>query len=121
MKIFLFCLWLLCAVIFAGIALIPNFMTIENNEDKMMHLTAFCLLMLGPVVVLSSKARIAAFALLLLALGAGVEAAQSYVPGREASLEDLAANIFGVLSGLLIGYLFRSGPSSPVSLTVRKN
>jgi len=42
-------------------------------------------------------------------LGIAIEAAQVFVPGRSASLEDMAANVVGILAGgLLYGLLKRT-------------
>ena len=41
----------------------------------------------------------------LIALGAGLEVGQSFVPGRAMSMGDVMANTLGVLGGLIVGRL----------------
>lgn len=68
--------------------------------DKLVHAGAFGLLTL--LGVLASASRRTAFlaVLAVLALGGAIEVAQSFVPGREASLSDLAGDAAGIAVGL---------------------
>jgi VanZ family protein len=50
-------------------------------------------------------------ALALLALGVGIEVAQSFTPDREPSAWDVLADVVG----MALGWRFRSGESEPVS------
>ncbi|MDQ2103966.1 VanZ family protein [Azospirillum isscasi] len=68
--------------------------------DKLVHAGAFGLLTL--LGILASAGRRAALlaVLAVFALGAAIEAAQSFVPGREASLSDLAGDAVGIAAGI---------------------
>ncbi len=108
MRIFVVVMWFLALAVAAAVAIIPNFMIIENHEDKMLHVTGFCLLMIVPAIVVYRLGTVALCAAVLFALGAGMEILQQTVAGRESSLEDITANAAGIALGLVIGYLFRS-------------
>lgn len=108
MKIFAFTLWALCLAIFVVLAVLPDVIVIENNSDKMLHVTGLCVLMLWPTITFAKKRYIFICALLLILAGVVVELAQTFVPLRTASIEDALANVLGVSAGLVIGFLIRS-------------
>ncbi len=107
-------LWL--ALIAAGLlasgslwpdALLPS----EGGLDKWAHgavyaALAFCLPLLLPDLRRALLAGLALFALGLL-----MEAAQLFLPGRWASLEDAAANGAGILLGWVLGWALGWGIS----------
>lgn len=66
------------------------------QADKLRHAATFAFLWL-----LGMRARIQPWglAVLLLAFGVGIEAAQSFTPDREASLVDLVADTAGIVLG----------------------
>lgn len=75
--------------------------------DKLVHAGAFGLLTL--LGILASATRRTAFLAMLavFALGGAIEVAQSFVPGREASLSDLAGDVVGIAAGfstVLLGH-----------------
>jgi len=72
-------------------------------SDKMLHFGAY--LLLSTLAALGQRGWRTAilFALSLAVLGGALELAQHLVPGRTPELADEAANVFGVLCGLVIG------------------
>jgi glycopeptide antibiotics resistance protein len=107
MKTFLICLWLLAICFFVAASAIPNFMVMEGNQDTMLHITGFCIIMMVPTIVLRRGLHVSLAALLLFALGIGVEYMQTFVDGRSSSLRDVYANMGGLSLGLIVGYLLR--------------
>lgn len=108
MKSFTFALWFLGIAVLTVMAVMPNVMVIENNADKMLHITGFCFLMMWPTVTFIRKKHIFVSASVLLASGVAVEILQGFAPTREPSIEDAIANVIGVCAGLVIGFLIRS-------------
>ena len=74
--------------------------------DKFVHFAVFLALATVPAAVLPRLPR--TLALLwaggfLLAVGLGIETAQTFVPGRVGSVADLLADALGVLAGAVAG------------------
>jgi len=109
MKLFLFVIWLCSLAVVIALSVVPDVMVIENNEDKMLHVTIFCLLTLWPVMALKRHLHIGAAAAFLLLMGGAMELLQALAPERQSSFADMVANVAGIMVGLLIGYLLRSG------------
>lgn len=73
-----------------------------GHMDKIGHFLAYMgMAVLAFLVFNSGIARILAL-FFAIALGAALEWGQSFVPGRDMSLIDGAANVLGVLSGVLL-------------------
>ncbi len=103
-------LWLCFLAAMFALCIIPNIIAFPNvYADKMIHITAFCLMTLYPVCTWSNPRRIALFAIFLFIGGIGIELAQMFVPGRESSIIDTGADAVGILCGIVIGMLLRSG------------
>ncbi|MCK0152820.1 VanZ family protein [Alcanivorax sp. S6407] len=99
-------LLLLVAVAFVGGALLPGKQrdTVGTwlalgSLDVSIHVF-FCALVTLLVGLNGVRAALAVMGTLLL--GAGIEFAQLWIPGRSASLDDLVGNAAGVLIGLLL-------------------
>jgi VanZ family protein len=72
----------------------------ENQVDKMVHLVAFAVLSgLGWVAWERPAARVAML-VGLVALGVGIEACQTAIPGRKGSALDVAADLAGLAAGI---------------------
>ncbi len=102
LQVFCAVVFLAALALFAVLALSPpgtDFGVFSNNaNDKYGHFGAFFLL--GPLAVAAFPRLPLGWTLLALLLtGAGLELGQTFT-GREASLEDLAANILGLLAGM---------------------
>ncbi|NUB13680.1 hypothetical protein GAY28_13800 [Azospirillum brasilense] len=69
--------------------------------DKLVHAGAFGLLTLLGILASASRRAAALAVLAVFALGAAIEVAQSFVPGREASLSDLAGDAVGIALGIM--------------------
>jgi len=87
-------------VIYLSLAPAPPQIDLEQG-DKLQHLIAYGSLMLWFAQVRTGAAERRATALLLLALGIGLELAQGLTGYREMSVADAAANAAGVALGWL--------------------
>jgi len=74
-----------------------------HGIDKILHLLAFLALAAIPAAALAGPRSVLLATLFLIAVGVGIEAAQSFVPGRVASSFDLAADVAGVVLGAVLG------------------
>lgn len=97
-------LWAAGAVVTAILYLLPETAPPgEYQADKFIHLIVFGAL---GVPLRSAASRSRDFARLVainLALAAGLEFAQSFVPGRQFAMFDIAANLFGLGIGIVVG------------------
>ncbi len=107
MRLFISIIWIFAVATIAVLASIPQFLALEGSQDKMLHVTAFCFLMIGPAAALLRPGHVFGCALGLFLVGIGMEIIQQLVPGRQSSLNDIYSNAAGILLGLLIGYCFR--------------
>jgi VanZ family protein len=74
----------------------------EHQFDKLAHAVAFAYLSsLAWVALAGALARQGAL-LALVGFGAAIEIAQHMVPGREGSVGDLAADVAGIASGVVL-------------------
>jgi len=73
--------------------------------DKVQHLIAYLCLALAGGIAFPDRRFLLALGLGLIALGVSLEIAQAFVPGRFASIGDVAANTLGVAVGLAIARL----------------
>jgi VanZ family protein len=71
-----------------------------NNADKVYHMLAYLWLAVLPFFAFPSPKAALAGTIGMIPLGAGLEIAQYYVPGRSFSLADMAANALGVFLGI---------------------
>lgn len=102
-------LWLCLYGIVVWLSLIPHLIKTPNQSDKMLHITAYCLLMIGPCLLFRSwKIEILAF-IALFTTGIAMEIFQHIIGGRESSVEDALSNGAGILLGIAIARLLRSG------------
>lgn len=69
--------------------------------DKFEHFAAYGMLAAAGGVGYPTRGARAKVVLCLLALGVGIEVAQGFVPGREASAMDMLANAIGAVTGVL--------------------
>mgnify|MGYP001814846790 CR=1 FL=1 len=101
------CLWgiwaaLLAAVIYGSIASAfapPGGLGL----DKLAHFLAYACLAVVPALLTGGLRAVVPWAVFVCLLGAGLEAAQSWMAAREASLADLVFNVAGVVAGTSIG------------------
>lgn len=102
-------LWLFMIALVIGLSLVPRLITTPNESDKGLHVLAYSFLMVIPVVLFPSvRANLLTGGLLIL-IGALNEVLQYVIGGRQASVEDVIANCGGVVLGIGLGRLFRSG------------
>ncbi len=95
----------LCAVI--GGSLLPGDMLPPLPNDKVLHFGAYLVVALIPVACARRLRTGLVLAALGPVLGALLEIAQAFVPGRSPELGDAVANSAGALVGALAGILIR--------------
>lgn len=107
MKAVFFLMWLLSLGFVAALALVPNLMSINTGADKMLHMLAFCMLMLWPAMTFDKSFNVVMSMLLLFSVGIGMEIMQGFIPQRNSELMDVVFNGGGIVLGSMIGYLLR--------------
>lgn len=76
-----------------------------DHADKIIHASAYFILAMLPTIFFNEgRSRLLAM-LAMIALGGAIEIAQRFVPGREASMLDFAANCLGIAAGLSAGLI----------------
>ncbi len=79
-----------------------------QHFDKVLHVSAFTTLALTASLSLPAMSRVAlSVAAALLAYGGLIEILQRYIPGRDASWGDLAADLCGIALGMGLATLAR--------------
>jgi VanZ family protein len=76
-----------------------------DEADKVYHFAGYAVLAFLPFLAFRGWAALCA-ASSMIVLGAALELGQSFVPGRSASLADIAANTAGVLMGIALAKAF---------------
>ena len=96
----------------AGTSLYPRLRLpgVGEGFDLVFHGAAY-----GTLVILGGmlRCRLRWVAVAVLLYSTLLEGFQYFVPGREVHLSDLAANVFGILAGLVIVVLWRSQQRVP--------
>ena len=88
-------------------------MSAFNLSDKLLHMLTFAILALW-FTGQYARASYWKLAVALIAFGLGIEAAQYFLPYRNAEVLDIAANTVGIVGGLLVGALGAGGWSVTV-------
>jgi len=107
------------AVVVTTLALMPSPpQEASLGWDKLNHASAFCALAVAWRLAFPGNAwRWVQLAAGLMALGAGIEVAQHFVPGRQADAADLLADAIGAAAGMLLAaaleWLLRRRMSPP--------
>lgn len=113
--------WILFIASMLALFFAPNFIVGSGYADKMLHIVTMCVFMLGPVFYIRRWPQIFGIALLTLTGVALLEWAQGFIPGRSTEIADLLANGTGILCGLFIGYLLRSGYEAEITFETNPN
>lgn len=80
----------------------------DTGWDKLNHALAFGALALsGRFGFPGSRGSALAVAAVLLLFGIGIEAVQSFIPSRSAEVNDVVADMVGIVSGLLAAAIAR--------------
>ena len=79
--------------------------------DKALHFTAYLALATVAALARPGLRNAMAFAIGLALLGAVLELAQSFVPGRTPELADEGANVLGCVCGIILGRLAAAKPA----------
>jgi len=101
--------WLIILAIVLVESLVPHGspQLAQQYGDVVVHLVCFYFLALLPVYNAVTIRHGLFLALLMAVLGAGIEMAQLYIPGRDCSVGDIVTNNLGVVLGILLGGLLR--------------
>ena len=99
-----------CAVIAVGVvSLLPRDALPETGMwDKLEHAATYAILCVIGVVSYPRRRTRLALLIGLAVYGIALESLQSFVPGREASIADVIANVFGVVIGFAASMLTRT-------------
>lgn len=101
-------LWFILLVVVFVASITPNMAPPSRyHADKIAHLLVYMLVSIPPLYILKNLwARVMAV-LVMVAMGGIVERIQSHTPGREASMEDMAMNVLGIILGGIVAYVLR--------------
>jgi VanZ family protein len=107
--------WLaaVCLVVVGSLKPEPELPMPFSSADKLYHWGGYAVLALLPFFAFGKRGAWAA-ALSMILLGAALELAQGYVPGRTPSALDFVANTAGVFSGILAASILKALISSGV-------
>lgn len=102
-------LWMLLfgATLFGSLSTTVGPPALFPHADKVFHFGAWAMLSGLAIVAFAGRFNRLAIPSALLVAGAGIEVAQSFIPGRSGSYEDLAANAAGIAIGSLVGLVLR--------------
>ncbi|MGP1394948.1 MAG: hypothetical protein ACTS3R_05510 [Inquilinaceae bacterium] len=78
------------------------------NVDKLLHVGAYLVLGMAPLLFVASRPWAFLMAATLLPVGAGIEVLQDLAGGRSFSTGDIKANTLGVVLALGIGWIIRA-------------
>ena len=79
-----------------------------EGSDKILHMFAFMLLTIIPVIAMDKMRNIVMGVTSVLLIGIGIELAQLYIPTRYPEVMDAMFNVMGVTIGTMIGFSLRS-------------
>ena len=102
-------LWLAALAAIFVAAIDPQLGRFGHGRDKMLHIAAYCLLAIGPALLFNTLKHIVFSVFFLIASGAAIELAQMGSGTRTPSFADWLADIAGILAGLCIGFLIKTG------------
>ena len=104
--------WFLSIILVSYLSLTPHIQIPYefNGADKLGHFLAYLWLGILPFFGFARLRVAFTGALLMILLGVGLEFAQSYVPGRNFSVADMAADCAGVVSGIFLGKQTKKRP-----------
>lgn len=100
-------LWICAVAVSMYIGLKPEPIPLEHPADKAVHIASCIVVMLLPAILVRQFSYLLASIAVLLLAGAGLEVYQSFLPGREASVGDLAADMAGIFLGVGVGRFLR--------------
>jgi len=95
-------IWVVGVVGIVVLSLVPKAAP-SPRIDEYVHLAAFAFLAALSLLAFRRPRSAALSIVSVVVVGLIIEAAQSLVPGRSASLEDVAANLAGVAVGVIVG------------------
>jgi VanZ family protein len=102
----LFLLWCAGWVVIVVLSLQPQPELPAGLSDKLLHFIAYAVMAAMAAGFCHVPRRLAAWAVVTVALGGAVELAQGLLPWRSAELADLAADAGGAGAGWLLGLLW---------------
>ena len=105
--------WFLSIILVSYLSLTPLIQVPYEfiGADKLGHFLVYLWLGILPFFGFARLRVAFTGALLMILLGAGLEFAQAYVPGRNFSVADMAANCAGVVAGIFLAKQTKKGPA----------
>lgn len=102
-------LWLLIfgATLFGSLSTSIGPPALFPHADKVFHFGAWAMLSGLAFLAFAGRYNRLAIPSALLVVSAAIEIAQSFIPGRSGSFDDLAANALGIALGSLVGLALR--------------
>ena len=98
--------FLLILVVITLLSLLPPRSTVDlGNKDKLSHFVAYSVLATNALLIRVFRSNTLLLILCLVVFGGLMEFFQGFVPGREVSTWDMAANSGGVLIGFALTQL----------------
>lgn len=102
-------IWLIILAVVLVESLVPygSPQLAQQYGDIVLHLFCFYFLAFLPMYNAVTVRQGILLSLLMAVVGAGIEMAQLFIPGRDCSPEDIFTNNIGVALGVLLGGLLR--------------
>lgn len=92
------------------VALVPDLFPLPTEyADKMLHIWTCTIFLIWSHLRFPNPKILVFSGMMLLLAGVGLEIVQGMIPGRQVSLEDIAANIVGITFGTVVAVLLRRG------------
>jgi VanZ family protein len=92
-----------------GVSLLPSRALVETGSaDKIGHFFAYAIMTFWGLMAFNSRRASVGIILFSISLGITLEYLQLFVSGRDPSLADGLANMFGVSAGVIISWLLRN-------------
>lgn len=109
MKLGLLVTWMVAMGIALAFALRPQALNLGiEGADKILHMLAFMVLTIIPIIAFNKIRNIVLTVLSILAVGIVIEYVQIYIPARHPDMMDAIFNIMGAGIGAMIGLSLRS-------------
>ena len=102
-------IWISCALMITVGSLMPHLGWPPEafHIDKFIHGSAYAGLAFLPFFFTTNRNVIIIFLAAIIAMGGGIEILQTFMPSRDGTIGDFAADVCGVIAGALIAIRMR--------------
>jgi VanZ family protein len=101
--------WIMAVISVIVLSLVPHLLNTAGQADKMLHIFAYCFISFIPMLLIERTKIKVCIAIGLFLMGIMNEYLQSIVGGRHSDISDAMMNGVGVILGVIVGYLIKSG------------